>query len=199
MAFAQNGFCSCLSCNAMRDTGGFSLLLQELQWLLPLKGCLSFRLAVGFCHCLPLYSSPPDDCPEDQGKQSSWDARHYSLGSMSAAPDSELPSASLFISQRQAEPVFSGLGNFWWVVHYGSWAKVSEGSLVLHRVEVWSLYCISSSCDHLQYCSWATCSCLIQQKIAFKTKWHLVGTVASQYKNSAERIRQWNGFSLLLV
>lgn len=87
MAFAQNWFFSCLNGNAMRDTGGSSLLLQELQSLLPLQGWLSFRLAIGFCSCLPLYTSPPADCAEDWGKQSSWDARHYSLRTMSAATD----------------------------------------------------------------------------------------------------------------
>lgn len=74
MAFALNWFFGCLSCNAMRDTGESSLLLLQPQWLLPLKGWLSFRLAVGFFYCLSLHSSPPDDCPEDGGKQSSWDA-----------------------------------------------------------------------------------------------------------------------------
>lgn len=88
MAFAQNWFFSCLSCNVMSDTGESSLLLQDLQWLLPLKGWLCFRLAAGFCYCLPLYSSPPDDCPEDWGKPSPWDARHYSLGTRFTASDS---------------------------------------------------------------------------------------------------------------
>lgn len=74
MAFAQNWFFSCLSCNAMSDTRESSLLLLKPQWPLPLKGCLSFRLAVGIFYCLPLHSSSPDDCPEDGRKQSSWDA-----------------------------------------------------------------------------------------------------------------------------
>lgn len=195
MAFAPNWFFSCLSCNAMRDTGESSLLLQELQWLLPLKGWLSFRLAVGFCYCLPLYSSPPADCPEDQGKQCSWDARHY----MSAATDSELLSASPFISQKQAVHIFSGPGIFWWAAHHGSWTKISEESLVLHRAEVWSIYCISGSCNHLEYCSWATSSCLIQQKIVLKQSDIPLGllqvTLKVQQRGSGSEV----GFSLLLV
>lgn len=52
-AFARNWFFSCLNCNAVRDTGRFPLLLQELHWLLPLRWWLSSRLAIDFVHRLP--------------------------------------------------------------------------------------------------------------------------------------------------
>lgn len=135
-AFAQNWFSACLNCNAVRDTWGSPLLFQELHWLLPLKGWLSSRLAIGFCS-LPafIYFST---------RWLSWRSNKTKfMGCQPLQPRYlrllPLTLTPISISFHQPEagsplPVFSGLGIFWWAIHYDSWTNISEEPLVLYEV-----------------------------------------------------------------